>query len=163
MLRCTMLHHCRPCYDAATCRRPNGLYNITSGDDSSSSPAWRSLWQRLWPAAAVGSKPVARLSIVHGDTVSEARQEFGEWATLVTRWAPWAGWRRVPERPHCVLDHMWYSPAFAVLMHSSPPFLRCDVLCSAAGCTVARAMPSWSGRLGPSPLRTDWAGRWCCW
>lgn len=65
--------------------RPNGLYNITSGDDSSSSPAWRSLWQRLWPAAAVGSKPVARLSIVHGDTVSEARQEFGEWATLVTR------------------------------------------------------------------------------
>ncbi|KAL4419672.1 hypothetical protein ABPG75_006770 [Micractinium tetrahymenae] len=63
--------------------RPNGLYNITA--DDASSPSLRSLWQRLWPAGATGSKPVAKLSIVHGETVSEARQEFGEWATLVTR------------------------------------------------------------------------------
>ncbi|KAL4437798.1 hypothetical protein ABPG77_005710 [Micractinium sp. CCAP 211/92] len=60
--------------------RPNGLYNITG--TGKSGPAWRSLWQRIRPT---GSRPVARLSIVHGDTVSEARQEFGEWATLVTR------------------------------------------------------------------------------
>lgn len=31
-----------------------------------------------------------------------------------------------------------------------------------AGCTAASLMWRWSGRWGPSPSRTGWAGRWCC-
>ena len=32
-----------------------------------------------------------------------------------------------------------------------------------AGCTRASLRLSWNGRWGPSPLKTDWARRWCWW
>lgn len=71
---------------ASTCR-PNGSYPLPEEEPSAGS--W---WQCLWGGASVGScgkggKPTVQLEIVRGETVSEARQAFAGWATLVTRWA----------------------------------------------------------------------------
>lgn len=65
--------------------RPNGSYPLPEEEPSAGS--W---WQCLWGGASVGScgkggKPTVQLEIVRGETVSEARQAFAGWATLVTR------------------------------------------------------------------------------
>lgn len=64
--------------------RPNGLYNV-SGDAAGGSSLWRGLWQRLGLGGS-SAQPAVKLDIVaRGNTVWEARQVFGDWATLVTR------------------------------------------------------------------------------
>lgn len=125
----------------ALCFRPNGLYNITGTGESS--PAWRSLWQRIRPT---GSRPVARLSIVHGDTVSEARQEFGEWATLVTRWAPGQQGAQVPTvHPRCIDMHRTTVQPVLFSCSVAHPELCCGVLCPALLQAVPRPEPCGAG------------------
>ena len=74
------------------CRRPNGRYDLSATHETSAAPGWRSLWERLWGGGGggggrvpAGAGPVARLEIVEGVNVWEARQTFADWATLVTR------------------------------------------------------------------------------
>ena len=88
----------------AACR-PNGLYDVSEDPSTEEQGAdggglfGRGNWGCLWPGAPAAAcnkhrlrkrrGPAAQLDFVRGETVSEARQVFGDWATLVTRWAAW--------------------------------------------------------------------------
>ena len=89
--------------------RPNGLYDVTAdpsteeqaadGGGLFGSGSWGCLWPGAIAAACNNHKrahkkrrgPAVQLEFVRGETVSEARQVFGDWAALVTRWAAWPG------------------------------------------------------------------------
>lgn len=73
----------------AGCRRPNGFFELP---EEGASSWWVKPWQCLWRgggsggAAACGKgRPKVQLEVVEGETVSEVRQVFADWAMLVTR------------------------------------------------------------------------------
>ena len=89
--------------------RPNGLYDLaedptTEEQEADSGGMFGGSWGCLWPGAAAAAcnkhrhkkrrGATVQLDIVRGETVSEARQVFGDWATLVTRWVGLAGAQR---------------------------------------------------------------------
>ena len=69
--------------------RPNGVYDIA--DNGGKGCGWGGrLVAQMLPGSAAGAcskrrRAAVKLDIVRGQVVSEARQEFGEWATLITR------------------------------------------------------------------------------
>ena len=73
------------------CCRPNGFYTMHHANSTASGTSWwDNVAEWLWPGTAVAGQKRkheqrVHLEIVQGDTVSEARQAFGDWATLITR------------------------------------------------------------------------------
>jgi hypothetical protein len=142
--------------------RPNGLYNVSGGGGGSSAAGW---WRRPLALLGGGGKASAevRLELVHGGEVWEARQTFADWATLITRCGASTPPSLHTDSPLSALLLCWLAATLHMLTVRPGCPLASPPPPPPTGCTAASGTWSWSGRWGPSPLRTGWAARWCWW